>query len=311
MFNRRKSLTVLIATQQSGVLPALTGAAEHLSEVRLEQREALSATGAYSHLTGAQLAIVDPEHLAGSEEEKGQLHAALSGARHLVVVGGLAFVQQPQRYLEQAVASSGLGEMLPPRAVAFTALAGGVGKTTLALAAARAFQEATRLPAAVMELSAGPPALLAVANVPGPTLYEALEQGEPLPVWEGVTLVGMNWELARLLPPERVTAFWEQVIKDHVFVAFDAPAWHPLFLQVPVEQYLVISDGRPEAVGAAVYLHTKVSQRELPAAILLNRAGVAGRLALPVNPALQLKSLRSPWQAGERVLKVIYPGWKG
>ncbi len=308
MFKRRKDLTVLVATPTPGVLPALVEATQHLQRVTLARREALSASGAYAHLTGAHLAIIDPETLAGADAERAQLTAALQGARQLVVVSGAAFLEDPSLYLERAVQSSGLGEMLPPRAVAFTAIAGGVGKTTLALATARAFHATTRLPAVVIELSAGPSALYALAQIEAPTLYEVLEQGAEFPTWEGVTLAGMDWSLARLLEPARVAELWAKLAAAHIFTAGDAPAWHPYFTHLPASHHLVLSDGRADALSSALTLRAELARGEAPVEVALNRAGVAGRVSLPLKPALQLPTLRDPWQAGALVLKAIYPG---
>jgi len=309
MFKRRKDLTVLVATPTPGVLPALVEAAQHLQRVTLARREALSASGAYAHLTGAHLAIIDPETLAGADAERAQLTAALQGARQLVVVSGAAFLEDPSTYLERAVQSSGLGEMLPPRAVAFTAIAGGVGKTTLALATARAFHATTRLPAVVIELSAGPSALYALAQIEAPTLYEVLEQGAEFPTWEGVTLAGMDWSLARLLEPARVAELWAKLAAAHIFTAGDAPAWHPLFKFLPpASQYLVLTDARPDVANAALELQTSLRQQDLPVELAINRGGAVARVNLPAKPALQLPTLRDPWRAGALVLKAVYPG---
>lgn len=309
MFKRRKSLVVLIATPLAGVLPALLDAAQHLQQVALERREALSVSGAYAHLSGAHLAVIDPETLAGADGEHAQLNAALAGARGLVVVRGAEFLEDPTGCLERAAAAGGLGEMLPPRTVACTSLAGGVGKTTLALATARAFHAATRLPAAVIELSPGASALYALTGVEGgASLYEVVEQGATFPVWEGVTLAGMDWSLARLLEPDRVRAVWTALARQHIFVACDAPAWHPLFTHLPASHYLVLADGRVDALSAALTLRETLFRQEALVEILLNRAGLAGRVGLPVKPALELPGLRDPWNAGPLVLKAIYPG---
>lgn len=309
MFKRSKTLTVLLATSTPGVLPALLSAAEHLQRVTLTRREALSASGAYAHLAGAHLAIIDPETLAGADAEHAHLNAALAGARGLVVVRGTAFLAAPSMYLERAVAASGLGAMLPPRTVAFTALAGGVGKTLLALATAREFHTLTRLPAAVIELTGGPAALYALTQVEGPTLYEVAEQGAAFPVWEGVTLAGMDWALARLLDPARVADLWATLTRQHIFVAADAPAWHPLLPHLPAgSHYLVLSDARADALTAALALRESLARQDLPVELALNRAGLAGRVSLPVKPALELPTLRDPWNAGHQVLKAIYPG---
>ena len=311
LFNRKQTLVVVVATRAAGVIPALEEAATHLEKVRLEQREAISAAGTYQNLKGAHLVVVDTSDLVGTEQEHSRLAIALEDSPHLIVVEGRTFVLNAQGYLEQAVAVTGLGEMLPPRSVAFTSLSGGVGRTTLALATARAFREATHLPAAVVELSPGPSALYALTGAEGVSgIYQVIEQGNKFPVWHDITLAGMNWELARLLSEEKITALWQTLLQKHVFVVFDAPAWHPLFAQVTAETFFVLSNDRLDAQVSAAGLLERLLQNGQAAQVGLNRAGVAGRLSLPVKAAFDLKTARNVWKLGTPILKVIYPGWR-
>jgi len=311
LFNRKQTLVVVVATRAAGVIPALEEAATHLEKVRLEQREAISAAGTYQNLKGAHLVVVDTSDLVGTEKEHARLAVALEDSPHLIVVEGRTFVLNAQGYLEQAVAVTGLGEMLPPRSVAFTSLSGGVGRTTLALATARAFREATHLPAAVVELSPGPSALYALTGAEGVSgIYQVIEQGNKFPVWHDITLAGMNWELARLLSEEKIANLWQTLLQKHVFVAFDAPAWHPLFAQVTAETFFVLSNDRLDVQVSAAGLLERLLQNGQAAQVGLNRAGVAGRLSLPVKAAFDLKSVRNVWKLGTPILKVIYPGWR-
>lgn len=313
-WSRKRQLVVLLATRHPEVLEALAEAEEHLEQVRIARREALSVAGAYRELTGAQLAIVDLAALTGAEGEDGQRLQAALASDELVVVSGSEFVTDPVRVLEQAVAASGLGTMLPPRSVAFTGWGGGVGKTTLALAAARAFHQATGLPAAVVELTPGPSALRAVTGVAGADVYQVVSQQQTYPIWEGVTLALMEWGTAQLLTAEQLTAHWQQLAREHVFVAYDAPAWHPLLEQVQVAQIYVLADHRADTQVEAVALAEQLrSDGHAPQAVRLslNQGGLGARLALPEQPAFALKSVRSPLEAlGGEVLQVIYPGWK-
>ncbi len=311
MFKRKRDLIVVVATRQPGVVAALEAAAEALTGVHLVRREAVSLDGAYRALQGAHLAIVDPQGLAPGREtlSSEMLEAALASAG-LVAVDGAAFVTAPQAYLEQALATTGLGEMLPPRAVAFTSLSGGVGKTTLALATALSFHRTTRLPAAVIELTPGPSALLALSGAEGADLYRAITQDEAYPTWRGVTLVPMAWETVRLLRPEQVQAAWQSVQEAHVYTAFDAPGWHPLWDLVAAERVFVLADQRAEAQGAALHLAARLREEGHQAALGLNRAGLGGALALPEKPAFALKASRDPLSLGPQVLHAIYPGWR-
>ncbi len=314
-WKRNPTLVVVVATRHPEVLAALATAAQHLKQVHLERREALSVAGAYRALAGAHLALVDPDALTGEDEVTRQaLQAALASPR-LITAAGAAFVAAPVALLEAAVAAAGLGTLLPPRSVAFTAWAGGVGQTTLALATTRAFHAATGLPAAVIELVPGPSALRAALNVEGADVYQVVSQAAAYPTWEGVTLGLMDWGTAQLLTPEQLTAHWQQIAREHVFVAYDAPAWHPRLDQIQVAQVYVLADHRADAQVAAVALAEQLrAAGYAPEAVRLglNQAGLAARLALPEKPAFALQTTRRPVATlGGAVLQAIYPGWRG
>lgn len=311
LLKRSTQLTVVVATRHAQVIGALERSAAQLGTVGLERREALSREGAYRALHGAQLAIVDLEDLAPGPDASTveALEAALSSTQ-IVAVDSTTFLRDPLHYLEAAVAGGGLGALLPPRCVAFTALAGGVGRTTLALATALTFHRATGLPAAVVELSPGPSALLARTATQGADLYQVLTQGEPYPTWSGVTLVPLSWETARLLAAERLREAWETVAARHIYTAFDAPAWHPLYAHVSAAVTFVLADQRPEAQAAALLLLARLREEGQTAALGLNRAGLGGRLALPEKPVFALRTVRDPLTLGRQALPAIYPGWR-
>ena len=306
---RKKGIVVVVATRRQGVLAALEG----VKGVRIRRREALSTGGVYDALPGAHLVVVDLEALVESPDmSRKRLEGVLARAEVVVVDGG-TFAADPGAWLDRARAASGLAEALPPRSVAFTGLAGGVGKTTLALSLARHFHACTGLPAAVVELSAGPSGLAAlVGDGPRPHLYEVVTQGREWPRWEGVTLAPMDWATARLLEEEQVRGVWERLREDHILVLFDAPAHHPLWpvARGLVDEVFVVSDGRPDALASAVYLAVEDGHR-----ILLNRGGLAARLGLELKPAASLPDVgraagRFPERLGKRLMPVVYPGWR-
>jgi hypothetical protein len=258
------------------------------------------------------LAVVDLSDLAGTDMDRERLESALSSP-NLLHVDGQTFVMDPIAVLEQAVAQAGLGSMLPPRSVAFTAWAGGVGKTTLALASALAFHRETGLPAAVIELAPGPSALQAVTGVEGATLYQVVTQDSTDPTWEGVTLGFMDGATAELLATEQIVAHWQQVHAEHIYVAYDAAAWHPLITHVHAERMYVLADERPDAQVEAVKLAQDLRRHtDSHVALGLNRAGIAGRVSLPEKPTFALTAVRHPLNGklGRQVLQVVYPGWR-
>ncbi len=312
-WRRKQQLVVLLATRHTQAPTALEEAAAHLGDVKLERREALSVAGAYQELQAAHLAVVDLSDLAGTAADRERLESALRSPK-LLHVDGQAFVADPVAVLEQAVAQAGLGSMLPPRSVAFTAWAGGVGKTTLALASALVFHRETGLPTAVVELAPGPSALQAVTGAEGDTLYQVVTQGAAYPTWEGVTLALMEGSTAELLTTEQIVAHWQQVNAEHIYVAYDAAAWHPLITHVAAERMYVLADERPDAQLAAVKLAQDLREHtDNHVALGLNRAGVAGRVSLPEKPAFALKTVRHPLNGklGRQVLQAVYPGWRG
>jgi hypothetical protein len=152
-----------------------------------------------------------------------------------------------------------------------------------------------------------------VTGVEGATLYQVVTQGAAYPTWEGLTLGLMDGSTAELLAPERIVAHWQQVHAAHIYVAYDAAAWHPLMEYVNAERIYVLADDRPDAQVEAVKLARDLrSHVEGQVALGLNRAGLAGRVSLPEKPAFALKKVRNPLNGvGEQVLQSVYPGWRG
>lgn len=304
-----KRLVLVVATRQRQALELLT-----TLDLPHERREALTTAGLYQALPGAHLAIVDladvAESPAISRERLAQVLA------NTLTVSGADFAAQPAVYLDQARASSSLAGALPARCIALAGLSGGVGKTTLGLALARHFRHSTGLPAAVIELSTGPSGLLALLadGQPWPHAYEVVSQGKDWPRWEGITLAGMAWETARLLAAERLLAAWQVLKEQHVLTLIDAPAYHPLWPQAAAlaDRLWLVADGRPDALANAAWLR----EHEHPQGeILLNRAGLAAQLALPVKPLTDLPDVgRSaqvfPQKLGRRLMGLAYPGWR-
>jgi adenine/guanine phosphoribosyltransferase-like PRPP-binding protein len=101
------------------------------------------------------------------------------------------------------------------------------------------------------------------------------------------------------------------VAARHIYTAYDAPAWHPLWEQVVVDRALVLADQRGAAQNAALALAVRLRGEGWDVVLGLNRAGVAGAVALPEKPGFALKAVRDPLRLGPPVLRAIYPGWSG
>jgi len=312
MFLRKKiKITLVVATRHRGALDALNA----VTDLPLERREALTTAGLYHALKGTRLAIVDLDDVAESPDLSRDRLAQVLG--NVLSATGAEFAARPAHYLDQARTASGLSGALPARCVAFAGLSGGVGKSTLALTSAKYFRLKTGLPAAIIELSTGPSGLLALLakdDQAWPHLYEVVSQNKSWPIWEGVTVAGMAWDTTRLLPDERVAAAWQTIKEQHILTVIDAPAYHPHWplAQRLADRVLYVSDGRADALANAVWLlsHDGTSGR-----LLLNRGGLAAKLALPQAPLADLPDVGRAaatfgTQLGQRLMPIVYPGWK-
>lgn len=298
-------LTVVIATRHPGALAALEGVGD------IERREALTTGGLYQALPGAHLVIADLDALAESPGASRERMAQVLASSNLIVVDGDAFAGSPTEWLARAGAASGIPTALPPVAIAFASLSGGVGKTTLSLSLARYFREHTGLPVAVVELSNGPSALSALLSLDGRGghIYEVVSQGKAWYSWNGITLAAMDWRFARMLSPGEIEDAWRALVAAHILTIFDAPAYHPLHSVVErLARGIVVSDTRPDALANAVFLAGKDGE------ILVNRGGLTARLALDRPPAAMIPYVDNassyPASIGRRLMQVVYPGWK-
>ena len=302
----KKQLVVAIATRHPGALAALESAP-------VERREAVTTGGLYRALPGVHLAIVDLEALTESSECSRERLAQVLGNSNVLVVDGVTFASDPSGWLARAGAVSGIAEALPSASIAFASLSGGVGKTTLSLSLARYFRKRTGLPAAVVEVSAGPSALLALlsTNGRGAHIYEVVTQSKPWPRnGDGVTLAPMDWRFAQMLETEEIEAAWRSLIGSHTLTIFDAPAYHNLYPIVErLARVVIVTDTRLDALANAIFLAGQ--ERE----ILINRGGLTARLALDRPPVAVIPHVDNagsyPVSIGRRLMPVVYPGWKG
>jgi hypothetical protein len=309
--DRRRRITIVVATRDPRALETLGRAEE---DFPLERREAVTTAGLYRAMPQAHLVVADLEELIESPQMPlARLRQVLTEGG-MVTVDGATLAADPEVYLARARAASGLTTALPSRCVAFSGLAGGVGKTTLSLSLARAFRHRTDLPTAVIELCLGPSGIQALigGGQDCPHLYEAVTQDKDWSSWEGITLGLMDWETARLLDEGRFEGAWRALGERHVLTIIDGPSYHPCW---PVAAELAdlvfaVTDGRADALATASYLAGQGGHR-----VLLNRGGVAARLALEEGPAAALPDVgtaarRFPARLGSRLMSLVYPGWR-
>jgi len=291
---------------------------ELLSERKdLVVREAYTTRGVLQQLPGVHLVILD---------EVIQLpDTPLDLLRHTLEVNNIPFVSQ-DAFLKGAEEWLGQANLpharnisyLSPRQVHLLGWAGGVGKTTLALALCKRFVEQSGLPAALLELSPGASALQVRIPELLPDFF-AIATGRSAPaLWEGASLYpmdGAGFEVLWEEDPGKVRQVIEDVRAKHSLMVVDGYPGHPLFSELgacPSNLVnLVIASPRPDALIRA---RAMISRLPEPAHLVLNMTrNIADRTEPGVGAYLPLNE---SWaQAYDRrladpVLELIYPGWK-
>lgn len=314
-FKRRppRELNVLVASRHLGVLDALARCSP-----APQIREAFTTGGAYRALDGAHLAIVDPADLTATPELSADGLESVLSQLTIPWARGASFAADPLSYEARALAGSGLMDRLPPRAVALVNVSGGVGKTTCSLDVAHFAVARLGLPALVVELGFGASGLHALLDPALPHFYEVLTQAAQPGQWRGVTLLPMEYDVARLTLGDeaRISALLAGLKARHVLTVFDVHPAHPFWpLARPLaDEVLALTTTRPDALANALRLLTENGK---PSRLVLNRVrGAADRLSLAgIERALDLPEIEHPerygGELGRRLLGAIYPGWSG
>ncbi len=177
---RNSALDILLGSRQPDqkVLEALS------QTDNLSVREAFSTRGVLQNLSGVHLVILG-DLLPISDVSEEILHSALDKSG--IPVGTQDnFVIDPAEWLGRArLTGAKQVSFLPARQINLVNWAGGVGKTTLAMAVCKRFVRNTGLPAALLELSMGGSALHARISSDLPEFFTiATHKAEPA-LWNG------------------------------------------------------------------------------------------------------------------------------
>ncbi len=322
IFRRKKTrLTIVAATRDAKALSEL----HKLPDVNLV--EAITTGGVYQRLAeGPALLVVDYDHLEENGLSRDGLRAQIETVG-LVNVSGAEFAQAPARFFGAARAFTGRLDSLPPKTVAIANVSGGVGKTTLALHMARYFVDRLKLSALVIEIGLGASALHALCDPSLPTFHDVVTQDATPGKWEGVSLIPMRWDTARLVASEDLIrsklARWQAA---HVLTIFDAIPAHPLWrpvVQAMSDEVIALATSRADTLANALSLLEAPQVTDAPRPpirLVLNRqrllgladnlmAASLGQRSVPV--ALRLPEIRDAdrWsgELGEKLVGLLYP----
>jgi hypothetical protein len=296
----------LVATKDLSVFDALQGL------TGLEYDEALFTGQIYEALPGAQLIIVDFDDLVEHPYSIGMLRGILSDS-DVPFVSSEEFLAEPDQWLMEARRLGGEATDLPTkRTVAFVSYSGGVGKTVLAMDTAAHFSRRTKLPVCLLEFTYGESAVSALVGANVPALFELATQPDVEPmVWNGVTLVPMDYDNSRDLSIQLLGKYLKDIIREHVLTVIDAHWPHALIGAVrdEIDRWYVVATPRPDAVENAEKLASELGPK---AVVVLNqKGGMVDSLALSgVERAIELPVVKEPdrWQGdlGRRILYHTY-----
>jgi len=231
-----------------------------------------------------QLVIIDFEDIVEYPYDTGMIRNLLAEAqekRGLPWASSDDFMGDAQGWIAKASRSRG-GMQLPEKlTVAFASYSGGVGKTSLALDTALHFARQAQRPVLLAEFVYGVSALAALTGVKTPFLYDLTSHIDLEPgVFKGVTIVPMDYDNCRLLPPEEFGKYLKRQMARHVLTVIDATWPHGLIqpIQDDVDQWLVVASPRLDAVENAKKLAGELGAK---AALVLNKKrGLGDSMAL-------------------------------
>jgi hypothetical protein len=271
-------MKVLVATKSVPVLEALRDTPD------IEIEPALYTDQIAKLIPSAQLVIVDFGDVVEYPYERGMIQTLLAEAqekRGLPWVSSEEFLANPEDWVRRASRSRG-GRQIPDKlTVAFTSYSGGVGKTTLALDMALHFARRAERPVLLLEFVYGVSAVAALTGFDTPFLYDLTSDVDLQPgAFKGVTLIPMDYDNCRLLPPEEFGKYLKKQMAKHVLTVVDTTWPHGLVrsIQGDVDQWLVVTTPRLDAIENASKLSQELGAKAAP--ILNLKRGMGDRLAL-------------------------------
>lgn len=271
-------MKVLVATKSVQVLEVLR------SMPGIESEPALHTDQIAKIAPSAQLVIIDFQDVIEYPYDIGVIQSLLDEdqeKRSLAWTSSEEFLADPEEWVQQAKHSRG-GRALPDKlTVAFTAYSGGVGKTTLALDMALHFARRAELPVLLLEFVYGVSTLAALTGLEKPFLYDLASMVDVQPaLFQGITVMPMDYDNCRLLPPEEFGKYLRKQMARHVLTVVDTTWPHGLIrpIQEEVDRWMVVATPRLDAVENANKLVTELGPK---AAVILNmKRGVGDSLAL-------------------------------
>jgi MinD-like ATPase involved in chromosome partitioning or flagellar assembly len=232
---------------------------------------------------------------------------------------------QPEEWISTArLANRKKLQYLPARFVLVTGWAGGVGKSTIALAIAKRFRE-RNMPTAFLEANEGGSYLVSRLGPQLHSLYDVITGEGQASEWEGVKLHPIDHRSSQVLSDdERMPDFLTGLKKGYTLVVVDASPNHPFWPRLLdlATTVLVVSAPREDSLYQAETLlkelqPIRAARPDLQVHLIMNmvrtlgdRVGMSGMVAASLAYNERMAAQLDPRMA-DPILNLLYPGWSG
>ena len=310
---RSSKFSILVAAKE----PNLDVLHELSKHKEITVLEAFTTKGVLQCFSDCHLIILD--ELIESDEFSFELLNRTIQEKGIPHVSQEGFLLDPNTWIGTMSQSHESGILyVPPKQMIFTGWAGGVGKTTLALAVCKRFVQKTGLPAIYVELVLGPSAIKGKISDTLPTFFDVVTGKDDPGKWENISILPMDYQGFQVLWQEdapRVQKYILQLQKKYTLVLLDAHPAHPLFSFVNQDVMgftnIVVTNPREDAVYQARSLYESLLKNKH---LVMNMArnvvdwmdgGVSLILPHKENWANQLDE-----RLADPLLSLVYADWQ-
>jgi Mrp family chromosome partitioning ATPase len=321
---RRKSdqsdkLIVLLASREPD--PKLVEVLAARPEIIL--RETFTTRGVIRGLPDADLVVlgdviplwdVDPALMQNTLE-----------CTHIPVTTPDMMLAKPEEWISTArLANRKKLQYLPARFVLVAGWAGGVGKSTIALAIAKRFRE-RNLPTAFLEASEGGSYLVSRLGPQLHSLYDVITGEGEASEWEGIKLHPIDYRASQVLSEDaRMPGFLAGLKRGYTLVVVDASPNHPFWPRLLdlATTILVVTSPREDSLFQAETLlkelqPVRAARPDLQVYLIMNmvrtlgeRVGMSGMVAASLTFNERMAAQLDP-RIADPILNLLYPGWSG
>jgi cellulose biosynthesis protein BcsQ len=213
-------------------------------------------------------------------------------------------------------------QYLPSRFVLVAGWAGGVGKSTIALAIAKRFRE-RNLPTAFLEASEGGSYLVSRFGSQLHSLYDVITGESEASEWAGIKLHPIDYRASQVLSEDkRMPDFLAALKQGYTLVMVDASPNHPFWPRLLdlATTILVVTSPREDSLFQAETLlkelqPIRTARPDLQVHLIMNmvrtlgeRVGMSGLVAASIPYDERMANQLDPRMA-DPILNLLYPGW--